>query len=475
MKTELDQSSARWWRHVRKNSKGKPLAAVLIQIRTLSTAVEILDWIQDIPFSNLSMSLYFYCQDIGMANFTRAYESQLELAAANPEKFALGLHKFYTEMAKKIQKEDLFDLFFEFYYRCVKMRVVHENEKVNDTVTTAYQNLLIQQLEYLRPEKYNLKTFVAGRKTTGELLIREELFPNFDVPIYQLRCELDDGRKFKDAEERLYELYRKAGFNIYDEDDQMRIVAQDKIHTTTCTTLLPFINEFTYDMLPQTPYNANSNIVQRLRSTINNDTVVQALTKRRKTLPTNGVCISFAQGCSFSSLHFKELLFDNSIYMLYRLETVNGDLCGLYDTKDRFFYSIFQGSLDHVYLTNAFEGFILYCYASQVIGAIYPLSDLNAFVQIIGESCLIAEAYDIGGKLRNTYDRQYVENRENYEAAEASVQGYIRRLPTGQHASKDAVELAESLGYELEANETYVRPFVKQVFRLKERPNESRG
>ena len=38
-----------------------------------------------------------------------------------------------------------------------------------------------------------------------------------------------------------------------------------------------------------------------------------------------------------------------------------------------------------------------------------------------------------------------------------------------RHASQEARELAESLGYDLEANETYVRPFIKQVFRLKEK------
>ena len=37
------------------------------------------------------------------------------------------------------------------------------------------------------------------------------------------------------------------------------------------------------------------------------------------------------------------------------------------------------------------------------------------------------------------------------------------------HGESEARELAESLGYDLEANETYVRPFIKQIFRLKEK------
>lgn len=67
----------------------------------------------------------------------------------------------------------------------------------------------------------------------------------------------------------------------------------------------------------------------------------------------------------------------------------------------------------------------------------------------------------------------YIVHYGDYEAAEASIQGYIQKLPTGQKASEEARTLAESLGYDLEPNETYVRHFIRQVFRLKERTETS--
>ena len=100
-------------------------------------------------------------------------------------------------------KENQYDLFFEFYYSCVKLRIRNEDEKIDATVSTAYQNLLIQQLEYLRPNKFDFRTFVAGRKTTGEIIVREDPFPTFDLPIYELRNALEQGRKFENAEEYL--------------------------------------------------------------------------------------------------------------------------------------------------------------------------------------------------------------------------------------------------------------------------------
>ena len=466
---DIRKMSDTWWRRVTKKANGKPLPLIILQTRTLSTAVEILEWIQDMPFNKLSMSLYFYCQDVGMKEFTRAYEAQLELAGANPEKFAMGLHRFYNEMAHKIQKENQYDLFFEFYYRCVRLRIRNEDEKIDATVSTAYQNLLIQQLEYLRPNKFDFRTFVAGRKTTGEILVREDPFPTFDLPIYELRSAFEQGKKFENAEEHLYEMYRKAGYEIYNADDQMRIVAQDKIHTTTCCTLLPFINEYTFDILPKTIYNANSDIIHKILTWVDLDTIKADLKHRKRTLPTNGVRITFSGTEIISEILFKEILWDNSICMLYRISTSNGDLSGVFETRDSFFYSIFQTSVGHEYLTAGVESLVLFCYATQVLGGEYNLEKINRFISVQGCDRLTATGYGQGGRLRNVYDGVQPKREGDYVAGETSIQGYIRKLPAGQKASQEAKELAESLGYDLESNETYVRPFIRQVFRLKER------
>ena len=455
-----------------KKAKDQPKPVVILQLRTLSTAIEILDWISNIPFEELAVSLYFYCQDVNMAQFTRWYEAQLELAGANKEKFATGLHRFFTETAKKIQKNNLYDEFFEFYYRCVKLRLQNDNERVNQTVITAYQNLLIQQLEYLRPSKFDFNTFVAGRKTTGEIITRKDCFPTFDHPIYQVRWEIEAGKRIADAEEHLYELYRKTGYDIHNADDQNLIIAQDKIHTTTCSILLPFINEYTFDIIPQEIYNGNSNILHFLMNKVDLPALREDLKHRKRTLPTNGVRIVFDPKEEIRELLMKELLYDNSIYMLYRLSTENGDLSGVYETKDSFFSSICQSSEGHKYLADRVEAFILYCYASQVLGGKYALQYANDYIAILGCQELTLTAYGMGGQLRNTYDGQHHRREGEYEAGEASIQGYIRRLPVGQRASREARDLAESLGYDLESNETYVRPFIKQVFRLKEKEKE---
>jgi hypothetical protein len=155
--------------------------------------------------------------------------------------------------------------------------------------------------------------------------------------------------------------------------------------------------------------------------------------------------------------------------MLYRLSTANGDLCGVYETKDCFCYSIFQTSIEHEYLAAGIESLTLFCYATQVLGGEYNLEKINRYISVQGCDRLTASCYGQGGRLRNVYDGVQPKREGDYVAGEASIQGYIRKLPTGQKASQEARELAESLGYDLESNETYVRPFIRQVFRLKER------
>ena len=205
-------------------------------------------------------------------------------------------------MASRIRKEDLYDLFFEYYYRCMKMRFKSSDEKIHDKVTIAYQNLLIQQLEYLRPSKFDLSVFVAGRKTTGEIMTRPDQFPTFDAAMYEFNDAVEQGQRFKDAEEYLYSLYRKHGYDINNETDQLIIVMQDKAHTTTCCTLLPFINEYTYDILPQTVFSTNTKLIMEILHQVD----VSALKRRKRTLPMAGEKTNFSENSSINYIILKK-------------------------------------------------------------------------------------------------------------------------------------------------------------------------
>lgn len=81
-----------------------------------------------------------------------------------------------------------------------------------------------------------------------------------------------------------------------------------------------------------------------------------------------------------------------------------------------------------------------------------PLIDPNAEITFTS----------IGGKLRVPTETKHIRTiagDDRYETEIKHISGYIRKLPDGQKASERAVTLAQSLGYDLADNETYVQPF----------------
>lgn len=87
----------------RKNGSGYGPANIL-QRRTMNTAIVTVSTLQNIHFTELSSSLYFFCSDIESKEFSRLYESQVELAGANPDKFIKGLHSFFQYHGQKNQE-----------------------------------------------------------------------------------------------------------------------------------------------------------------------------------------------------------------------------------------------------------------------------------------------------------------------------------------------------------------------------------
>lgn len=62
-------------------------------------------------------------------------------------------------------------------------------------------------------------------------------------------------------------------------------------------------------------------------------------------------------------------------------------------------------------------------------------------------------------------------DKSKYDASSKNINGFIRHLPVGQKASERAILIAESYGYELKSDETYVTPFVRRQW-LKKKTEE---
>lgn len=120
---EFATYSLKYKKRFRKKIEKKPQPVKILMNRTINSGLMIVKDIQGIPFERLSFSLYFFCQDLAMKEFTRSYEAQLELAAIDAEKFLNQLHNFYTKISLRIVKEGLYREFFEFVFHCCRLRM----------------------------------------------------------------------------------------------------------------------------------------------------------------------------------------------------------------------------------------------------------------------------------------------------------------------------------------------------------------
>jgi len=471
----------KYGKRMEKKMQGKPEVVRIIMSRTFGSAVSILDGISGIPFEKLTCSIYFLCKDLQFKEIVKLYDAQLELAAINPEKFIFGLHTFYNNVANRVKKDGKYREFAE--YLGMVVRLQRENDGLDKRVVDAYLSLVLQTLEYLRVDKFDLTSCAYGVSTDGELLMGPYPLPYSDLPAIEYKRIVQGSNKYRSNEEKrklIASLYAKYGIEVHGIHDLAVLEQTQRLHVTTTIALFPFINEFTFDIVPVSFYHTNIAALSNLsyRNTYNEEVLKARLQHRNHTLPTNGVAfeISDASGELTGAL-MKEILFHDRIYMLYRLDTSSGSLSGYYDTKDGFLFSISQEASDDVSYQNL-SVFLLTLYASQVLDAV-PESVLSeTFAQ--GHFPITVKAFRKGGKLQNQYKPAKSvsvgatkRNPDDFDKEERFINALIRKLPEGKQASDKAKQMAEQYGYVLGPGETFVRPFIKQVFVKKETNNQS--
>ena len=84
---------------------------------------------------------------------------------------------------------------------------------------------------------------------------------------------------------------------------------------------------------------------------------------------------------------------------------------------------------------------------------------------------ILFENYEQRLALHDVLDSDDIPNR--IAPAPRAIQGFIRKVGEGRTPSREAVEYAEALGYSLAPDETYVKPFIRRVLRLKQKEAEN--
>lgn len=447
--------------HRRIDKKYSDDPSYIIRKRVANTATEVIRKVKDLAFSDLATDMYLICDEVGYKFFSSKYRNVIEFAKLHPEKLFDQLYKYLRDIAREIKKNNLLQDFFLF------MSVLSEATRIsteNREIFLAYLDLLSEQTEFLRTNMFNYNQLIVGITTEGDVLTVNDPFPNLDLPVYELSISRKKG---KEAVAVMEKACRKYGYTY---EDYEEIHATSGCYSNNINFLIPYINEFTYDMLPEKPYPPDSRIrLIEIKKPISYGEMLKA---RRRTLPANGLLVKFEDSIFFEKAFLKEVYYNNSIHLLCKFSTINGDITVRYNTANEAFFSPFDwigGYADELHKT--LKQIALWLYAAYVCPneeqGILPTEE--AYHLFTDDKKAELSFSSIGGKARTTLSKGSNKHLdyEKYEQKSVSIAGYIRKLPEGQKASEEKQLLAKALGLSLSDNETYVEPFVRQSWRLK--------
>lgn len=396
----------KYLKRVQKRIAGKPLEMQLIMDRTFGTSTWVLQLIEKFSFQELTAGAYAISASLSQKTLAHQFEGQLELAGANEEKFVLGLHAFYNNLSALIKKNHMEHEFCAFAGQL--MRLQYENSPdVDKDIRTAYVNLMMQTLEYLRPDKFDLERCVYGVSTAGEWLTGPCPFPYSDRPANELNQKILGGWRPKDLfeqEQVVMGLYAKYGMNIRSLDDISTLEQVQRIHINSLAAMLPLIDEYTFDIVPEKTFDTVKVPFQNLYVLLDTELASTQLKNSDASLPPNGVSFEIDDPTGeISGVLLKETVFQNHKYCLYRVDTPSGSLAGYYDIGETFFYSVTLES-DFTLPYTCLRNLIVMLYASQILDSVClaPGSVIQSGYPVV------IKAFPQAGQRQDTYHKAEV-------------------------------------------------------------------
>lgn len=474
--------------HYAKMMEDKDIDTRALMAEAFSVAVQVLARFDGIEPHEVVASVYVFCKDEKYKFISRYFESCVESAALTPDAFAKGLHKWCNALAAKIKNTEgglkAFAEFASLYRRLQTQKA--EAMNIDERVVNAYIDLICLLLSYVRPQKLDSTKALCGVTTDGKGMTIHDPYALSLLPTWEITCIANGIRGYKNLYPNGVDfgtVHRKYGFyNVETPEDVQTLNQQLRYFQNMRLSMLPYINEYTYDIMPQHQFTCNVKSLMLCDTKLDVAKLREKLhTSRRRTLASNGITVVFNDPSTFlRSLLLKEMVVDDEVILLYRL-SINeiGDIVGYYNTNLDYLCSPTEVNANHP-VSKYIDALVLYFYAVAVLdddeytdekapsyftNFIYPLEAIS-----YGRSGHIAITYP---PLMSTEEKTGPRHDPTkYEEKERSINGYIRKLPAGQVASDEARAKAKKMGYDLKTDETYVSPFMRRTFYLKDKEND---
>lgn len=460
--------------------------------RTFNTAVTILDKLEYVSFEDLAVTMYAKV-DKELQPFVRKYEFMLEEALLHEWEFVKNLDKMLSDVAEYIKRNDYYAEWLEFlnFWNVKSLHKMHENV-MNNNVYGAYMDLLYQTYQYLLPV-YEREKLFGGLSLDGKPIWVDDKFAYCDYGTHKLENEIarqaKEGRTDTLVLEQSFieKAYAKYGYRVSSIEDMQKLTLASQNYTNAITGMCYLANEECEEILNFSPMSVNRSVAFP-REWRDICFYMENLKRRKFVIPNKGIYAVYQNASEIKKGYFKEVVKNDCVYLLFKLTTAFcGDIIGWYNTKtDDFYcnYSLSNRVEDEGRVKNfALENYYLLTvneidYSKRKLSVMHVSNgtiptDLYARQPIVTYYLKSGKEYDRlkdkNGKGTEEGKSSFkVYDRRNYKPEKTEVSGYIRKLPVGQQASFEAKQYALSLGYDLSENETFVRPFVKKVLRVRE-------
>jgi hypothetical protein len=414
-----------------------------------------------IPIDKLISDLFVMTDDKLASKMIKMFEKQLLLSKIDFKRFSEGLNNFYTETAEYIKENNLYKQYFDFCY-FIYNELTRKEASLQAVI--AYQDLLIQQYDYLSP----LQTLIYGMSSGGELYLTSEPHPYLEYPLLEVGHKKDWVKKAKKSSNKIFGIYKRYGYNIRNYEELFIYFKDDQLLTNNIFRMAPFIDESTKDIFSSNFYLPSRGLDSITRIFKDTQFYYEELKNRANALPPGGVIGKYRNiGAGIKQVLYKEkIMYENMTpVLLFKVTFDDGTECsGFYDVKECQFYSPL---FDYPILEN----FILENYWHLTCDVEIKYKRAHA-LHIIGKDKAMYPDQPAVEFITPTVDREYNRtgetrrfNREDYLQVMKNIKEFKRKLPEGMKASEEAKRLAREMGYILKEGETFVRPHKKTVYK----------
>lgn len=413
-----------------------------------STANAIISILKDVEVDDIINEIFIKVQNSKLETLIKIFEKQLIFSKLNEGEFKGNLYKFFKKTAIYIVKENLIKDFYKLSY---DMYINLETKPIKREIVNAYLSLIMEQSSYLEGQFKS----ICGITENGTPIECDEIYRKLEYPIIEIMSMKDKPTNPKALFLLLKKQYKVLGYDIENEQDYHMCIANQQLISNMLFHMTYLIDEYHTDIIPEPHYLPCTGFKGDIRVLNETKLYKESLTSRKYILPHNGLICELNDIDPIKEVLLMERFLDDRVVLLYRLMMHDGNYtAGFYDINNEFFFSVWRSSDVGQVFHYKVENLVLELYS----GATTNNAEIKQNL-----------VYDNNIKFYYKYedetncDSKHNHIKGNYIQEITTIKPYIRKLPLGAKASKEARELAAKYGYTLDDGETFVSEFKKGV------------